>query len=823
MQKVIKTVLIVFAVVILVIVLVSVLAIVLFPGEKVKTIAEKKVSETLGTPVSVGTVGLSFAGIPAVKASDILIGEPRAGEPFLFSLKSVKVRVNLLSLLKKRVEIVSVEIDRPTVAIIHYKDGSSNLPGKKPPAQKGKKATGLPPLPIPISLNTLSIKDGKVSVDNRETAGPLISLEKITITLTFDISGDLKRFSSTGKTTISEIAFAISGVGKPLTGISAVFEHELTGDLSTGNLTLSRGNLAVNSIPITVTAVVESWTKAALTGSVEKLDIARLLKAVPQGVIPEQDRLHADGIFSLRIDGSIDTEPEEPVIHYNGTLAVDNTSLSFEGLPKSVDTVSSHITFTEKDIELQDMAIGIGGSHISLSGVVRNYPKEPSVSFRSKGTVDLSDVTGAFPLPEGVTASGNIDFQCALGGVPSDPKTFAAEGGVSINDITVTVPETFNNPAQLNGELSLSPERLSIEAVHFRSGKSDFHFTGTVSNYMTLTGLGEKPAELKGTLRSDILDLNDLLVIMKSPEVKLIKPWEFEESLKTLPIPPRLSGDVTSTTGPIIFGKLTCDAAKARMTYNKGILALTDLHVSAYKGNLIGESTVDFSNPEQVTYGGDFNLKALDSAQFIGDLFGVGDIFRGKLSSSLQFKGAGLDSVSMLQNLKAAGTMNLQDGQIVNWDFTRKLGNYLKFLNFDTIDFDQIVNTFRVENQKFITPDCAMKTKFGDITVNGFTGFDTSLDYDITLNLDKKNSELALKSLSSFSQYMSSTPERLSLNVKAGGSLASPSFTLDTSAAEKLLKDSLKAETVKQVEKLLDSQGVEIKEKGKEILKKLFK
>jgi hypothetical protein len=168
--------------------------------------------------------------------------------------------------------------------------------------------------------------------------------------------------------------------------------------------------------------------------------------------------------------------------------------------------------------------------------------------------------------------------------------------------------------------------------------------------------------------------------------------------------------------------------------------------------------------------------------------------------------------------------MMFEDGQIVNWGFAQKLGEALPFINFDTIDFQSIKISFKVEDQKFITPDMAITTSFGDLQVNGFTGFDKKVDYDITFTLDRATSEKALGSLGNLSNYLQVKPERLSLAVIAGGSLTSPTFSVDTSAAETYLKDALRDRVTSEAEKFLDSKGADdLKEKGKTLLRDLLK
>ena len=165
--------------------------------------------------------------------------------------------------------------------------------------------------------------------------------------------------------------------------------------------------------------------------------------------------------------------------------------------------------------------------------------------------------------------------------------------------------------------------------------------------------------------------------------------------------------------------------------------------------------------------------------------------------------------------------MRFESGQIVNWDFTKKLGNYLKFLDFDTLDFDTIVNSFIIENQKMFTPDMALKTGHGDIYLDGSIGFDSSVDYTITLLLNKETTQKASKHLSTLASLINKDTESLEIIVNAGGTLKSPEFKIDTSKAEKQLKEELTSKAKQFIEKSIKDE--DLKEKGEKLLKRLLR
>jgi len=806
---------------ILLIVITLILALLFFPSEKIKALVQDKASAALDMPVSIGGIGLSFAGIPSIKLTDIKIGPPEGKTKPLAAVKSVKVMVNILKLFKKEVEIVSVDLSSPSIQLVIPKTDSEMAKHSEDTAKRAS----LPKLPFPVTLRMLGIKNGCIEVENQKNDTRLL-FEKITQKLSLDISKDLTMLNSTGSLTVDDISFSPGDTDNPVKGLHIELEHKITGDLRTGNLNIARCDLSVNELPFVVNGEVNNWTKSNFQINSGNLNAEKFLSAIPSSLLSDKEKINADGDFSLSINFTADTEPEIPVIAYNGNIDIEKMNLSYQGFPKSVDNIKTHITFSEKDINIEDLSLNSGNSNLSLSGTVNSYMESPVISMKVNGKIDTEDITNSLPIFEKQKIKGLIDVNLNVSGSPAEPESMIAYGDLSFREFGFELPETLQNPAKLNGFITISPAALVIEDITMTSGKSDCIFKGELKDYMNLVFPDESfPVYFKGTVISDVIDFNSLLVTKEKKDPQTFKLWDMEQTLKTMPIPPNLSVETTVKLGNVIFGRLESDSTQGKIALKNGILELTDLDISAYRGSLKGKTSVNFSDIENVSYNGVFSLEKLDSGEFISDFFGTDNFFRGKLSISLNFSGAGLDSLSMLKNLKGSGNMKFENGQIDNWDFTKKLGKQIKFLDFDTLDFDTIDNSFIIKDQKFITPDMSLKTVHGDIFMNGYTGFDRSIDYEITLILDKSASQKAAKELSALSTLINKDTESLELIVKAGGTLTSPKFKLDTSRAEKQLREEVKDEIKSRAYEIIEKniKDEKLKEEGKKLLEKLFK
>ncbi len=802
---------------ILIVILAGVLAAVLFPADRVRSMVESGASEALGMPVRVGELGLSFWGMPSVRAADVTVGPARPGEPPLAAVKSIRVRVGLLPLLRRQVDITSLTVDEPVVNLLTRADGSSNMPAVADSAGP-KEPSGAPSLPVPVSLRSFRINDGTVSLINEKDQTRTV-LEDISQRLSLRITRDLTTLRSSGELEAGNIELWSRGKRQPLSGSMIRLTHEVSGNAAEGNLTLTEGELAFNGIPVKLTGELTGWKSATFHAETGTLEAGRIVASLPDSLLPNKKDVAADGEVSLVLDGSAGFVEPEPVFRYTGELAIRDVSASVEGFPKRIDRFNGVVGITEQTLTLRDMEVRIDRSRAALAGTVSGYLENPVLAVRTEGVVNMEDIASAMPFFTENRPTGTVTFDLAVTGSPS-PEITALEpsGSLTLNNLTMSLPEALKNPATLNGTVRLSPRTVGINDLTFKSGKSDLAVNGALTGYLNLLpGRAGGDAVLKGVVGSTLLDLNDLLVTRK--EAPLLKPWDLDEPLKHLPVPPSLQAEMGVKLNTVLFGRLKADSVQGTVTFRNGVLELSRLNAAAYDGALTGSTSVNFSNPEQIVYSGGFNLARLNAQTFISSFFGTGEHFRGQFSSAFTFNGSGLDSLSFLQNLKAEGSAVFENGQVVNWEFLKQLGQRLRFLSFDTLGFGNIQGAFRVADRKVITPNILAKTEYGDFTAVGTTGFDGAVDYTILLDLNNRAVDLAAKNkLGDLAGIIASSREP-ELRVAATGTLKKPSFKIDASSVRENVKQKLREEA----EKLLEGEDSDLQQKGRKLLDRIFK
>jgi AsmA protein len=138
--------------------------------QKYKPVLESKVAETTGRPFSVGDdLKLSLFPWAGISFSNLKLGNTGGfSEKEFVSVKSFEVRVKLLPLIRKEVEIKRFVLDEPQIVLVKNKNGRGNWEQPKQPkasaAKKpatGSSPTGMGQLPISaLTVGNFSIKNG---------------------------------------------------------------------------------------------------------------------------------------------------------------------------------------------------------------------------------------------------------------------------------------------------------------------------------------------------------------------------------------------------------------------------------------------------------------------------------------------------------------------------------------------------------------------------------------------------------------------------------------------------------------------------------------
>lgn len=184
--------------------LLALLAVVLLPPlinlERYRTLLAQRVGRTLGRDVTLGALRVSFWGGIGAEATGIRIGQASGfgAEPFV-SAEALRVRVQLLPLLRGQVKVASAVLERPRVRLVYGSDGHWNVEdlfrartaqsAARPQAEPAR--PGKAPLLGGLLLSEVAVRHGEISlVEQGQPTDSTFTLADVDVTLRHDNSSD---------------------------------------------------------------------------------------------------------------------------------------------------------------------------------------------------------------------------------------------------------------------------------------------------------------------------------------------------------------------------------------------------------------------------------------------------------------------------------------------------------------------------------------------------------------------------------------------------------------------------------------------------------
>jgi AsmA protein len=318
--------------------------------ERYKPSIEKRVSEATGCPFTLGgDVSLSLFPWAGVSLSDIHLGNPPGfQEKDLVAVKSFAVRVKLLPLFSKDVQVKQFIVDTPRIVLEMNKDGRGNWEGIGQPseqipsegeAEKEKAPESEPPGDLPIkslAVGEFAIKNAsllwidRVQGDRKEVTDVTLRLE--------DVSLD------------RAIRVALSGkaVGHPFS-----LEGELGPvgrELGTGAIPLNLAIRAAKELNVNVTGTLvdpATHPQFELAFETDLFSPKKLLAALGQAFSVETADPNA--LSAMAVKAKVKGDPQKISI-LGGVLHLDDSQLTFSARAK--DFTKPDIAF---DLNLDEM------------------------------------------------------------------------------------------------------------------------------------------------------------------------------------------------------------------------------------------------------------------------------------------------------------------------------------------------------------------------------------------------------------------------------------------------------------------------------------
>lgn len=396
----------------------------------IKRAADKFISENINADVAFPQDGFSLGMLShfpnfTLSLQDLTVaGRDEFKGDTLVSLKKFEVTVNLFALISGKIQVQSVELDRPKLNVIVLPTGKANydIYIAKPdttaaPEDTTKSAS------IKFGLKKLALKNADIIYSDQK-GKMFASIKNLSVTGKGDLAANV--FDLATKLTADKATVAMGGV-EYLSDKSLDLNFVLNMDMNNSKYTFKENSIKINDFNFGF----DGWVQLAQKDI--KMDVTfKALDNSFKGLLSLVPGVYTKNFGDIKADGNFDfsgfakgTMRDSLLPAFGVKLVAKDASFKYSGMPDAIQNINIDLNVQNKDglipntsIDVSRFAFKIGSN--PFDGYVRvanlkNYPIDAKINAR----LNLAEITSAFPM-DGMTVKGIFDLALTAKGVYDD-------------------------------------------------------------------------------------------------------------------------------------------------------------------------------------------------------------------------------------------------------------------------------------------------------------------------------------------------------------------------------------------------------------------
>lgn len=828
----------------------------MFPPAKLRALLVPKIEEAVGRQVTVEDFSLKvWTGLGVeLKGIELANAKGFAEQPQA-KIASVVLKVNLLGLLRRQLLISSLVIDRPEILIEKDKKGAFNFDDLVKAAPES--AAAPPPAaasPVSITLSSFSLKSGTLVYDDRQ-AGMKVLAAGIEQRLSFSADRKMEDIRTKGTIEIGEIA-----VATPLMSVSRIHlgvRHDVKVDMKAKRVTVSELSAIPQGITLTMAGTVDSFdTKPVLDLELKTtaIEVNKIFQALPPEIKKQAGGVTATGLIELglKVTGQVDPKDPKSLPKVDGRVALKNIGVKYTQLPKSISDVNGDIRFSERDLDVKRLAAKLGSAGFEMALLVRNF-EDPFVKAKLLGSFDLGEVKDYVPLEKGTALAGVIRADIKAEGLVRKTESFNMDGKIELDKLSFATPALMKPVTDMKGVVTLTKDQVNIPDISCSIGRSSMSFTGKLKNFLSLVpeqpvtprrGSGQGPgqpalalpkqgkATFDFALNSPLLDLDEILPPPPKPGAAPAAKGAAAPPPQMMPLPDLLM-DGKVRVAKIVFLKMEFDNLAGNLAMRDRKLSV-DGQLGVYSGKVLGSFWADLNDLNRIQYKINADAQKLEANDFLSALTPFKNRLYTKLDLKGEFSGLAPDTVLVKQTLQGQGRAATGEGRLVNFPLLADILSHTRLGDAKELTFRSLNMGFRILDQKVYLDDLKMDSKYGDVSLSGYSTFAGAVDYRVSVKLTKEESDKLKGKGGNVANLFTDQDGRVVLDLLVKGQPPKPSVSWDTQMAQARLKgkvqqevDRAKAEAeakakaeADKLKKKADEEAARLKQEAEEKAKK---
>lgn len=480
---------------------------------------QAQIEKKLGRQVTLGQMNLSLLP-PSFKVDNVVIGEDKSfdsSRPFA-AAQQLSVSVKFWPLLRKQVEIKSLELDRPHIELVRNAKGEWNF------ASLGHEEKAAPVPQTPVNQPAPQTKDGK------NTAPPSNAPQQSAQTT--KPSPKPESTPAENKQSSEDISLANLQINDGQMAITDEQKHQSRAVYD--HIDMSVSNFAPNSeFSIKAEAHLPGPGKQtiSLDGQGGPIQQADLLNTKFDGTL-RMDQVSIDGIqkflnsqalsgIETQISGDAKVKNADGKLISSGTIKLDNPQIHNVKVGYPI-TFNYDVADDLKNdvIQINRGDIKLGNTPLTIAGTLNTRPNPAQIDVKltanNASIGEAARLASAFGVAfgQGMDVNGRISANIQAKGEANKP---AMNGQLSARDLSISGKD-LPQPVKVNAvELSLTPDTIRSNDFTASTGSTSVNVNFALSQY---TGTN---STVNASLRAANAKVDELLNMAKAYGVSAVE------------------------------------------------------------------------------------------------------------------------------------------------------------------------------------------------------------------------------------------------------------------------------------------------------------
>ena len=569
-------------------------------------------------------------------------------------------------------------------------------------------------------------------------------------------------------------------------------------DLEKSKYTFKENKALINQLPLEFDGfiqMVEAGQEYDLKFKTPTSSFKNFLGVIPSAYAANLDNVKTTGDFTV-VGFAKGLYSDTTVPKFNIDIVSNNASFKYPDLPKSVqniviDTRIINETGILNDtyVSLDNLSFKIDQDVFNAKANIRNITQNAIVDAALKGTINLANLSKAYPIKLDKPLSGILKADVTT---KFDMQSVEKSQYQNINNAGTMSLSGFNYVDENGKKMNISnalvqfnPSQVNLKELNATTGKSDISVTGILENFY---GFIFKNQELKGNfnMNSKQLAVDDFMTAGEESKTD-------SKKADAMKIPAFLNCTLTAKATTVLYDNLTLKDVSGKLIVKDEKVTFEKIKTAIFGGTIDMNGAVSTKGKTPV-FNMDLKLNQVDIAQsftqldLLKKIAPIAGIINGKLNSSIKLNG-NLDATELTPDLKTL-TGDLL-GQLLsttvnssNSTLLTALGSNIKFIDVNKINLNDLRAALTFKDGKVNVKPFDINYKDIKATIGGTHGFDQSMNYNLKFEVPTKylGSE-ANALIAKLSPAEAEKVQSIPINALLVGNFTNPKITTDINSA----------------------------------------